>query len=181
MSTRVFDIFRRHRQRAGCPPQRLIPEADYVQRLQETTHTVRFFRLDYDLRLESAYVFAPGSFMAAPVFVPRPDATGVRDGWLVGQVWGPEQPHMELWIWDAARPLDYGPICKPGPAPGERGLQPGFPLHSVWIDRAGLEHWCQTDYRMPLMELPTYLKVCELSKMILGMLRALLRQTCGHA
>jgi hypothetical protein len=181
MSTRVLDIFRRHRQRAGEPPQRLLPEADYVQRLQETTNTVRFFRLDRDLRLESAYVFAPGFFMAAPVFVPRDGATSMRNGWLVGQVWGPEQPHMELWIWDAARSLEPGPICKLGPMPGERGLQPGFPLHSAWIDRVGLEHWCQTDYRVPLIELPTYLKVCELGTMVRGMLRALLRQTFGQA
>lgn len=115
--------------------------------------------------------------MAAPIFVPRQDSISVYDGWLVGQVWGPHQPHMEIWIWDASSPLHLGPICKLGPSPGERGLRPGFPLHSCWLDSEGVEHWQSADYKVPIIEVPTYLKFFELGNMASGFISRLVQQS----
>ncbi|MFN6567917.1 carotenoid oxygenase family protein [Dendronalium sp. ChiSLP03b] len=177
MSMRVFDIFRNQRCRQDYPSERLVPEAEYLQQIENSNNTVRFFRLDRNLCLESAYIFEPGYFMAAPIFVPRQDSMSVYDGWLVGQVWVPHQPHMEIWVWDASRPLHLGPICKLGPSPGERGLRPGFPLHSSWLDCDGVKHWQYPDYKVPIVEIPTYLKIFELANMASGFISRLVQQS----
>ncbi|QHG20491.1 carotenoid oxygenase family protein [Nostoc sp. ATCC 53789] len=178
MSERVFDIFRNKRcSETNNLPQRLIPEDKYLQQIQNSNNTVRLFRLDRDLRLESAYIFEPGYFMAAPIFVPHQHSTNVYEGWLVGQVWSPHQPHMEIWIWDASCPLNLGPICKLGPSPGEYGLRPGFPLHSSWVDAEGVKYWQQPNYKVPIIELPTYLKFFELGSMASGFISRLIQQS----
>jgi hypothetical protein len=177
MSTRVFANFRRGRPDDAWPPKRLVPVSEFIERTQDPDNTVRFFRLDHDMRLESHYTFPPGWFMAAPIFVPRHGSTSVCDGYLLGQVWGPDHPDMELWIWDAARPLSDGPCCTLGPGPYEHGIRPGFPLHSAWVDRAGVENWVRPDYGAPTIEMPTYLKLLELGTIGAGVLRRLLQQT----
>ncbi len=176
MSTRVFANFRRGRPDDAWPPRRLMGLSEFIERMQDPVNTVRFFRLDHDMKLESAYTFPPGWFMAAPTFVPRPGSTSVCDGYLIAQVWGPDSAAMEVWIWDAARPLDAGPCCTLGPGPYERGIRPGFPLHSSWVDRAGVENWVRPEYNAPTIEMPTYLKLLELGTIGAGVLRRLLQQ-----
>lgn len=176
MSTRVFANFRRGRPDDAWPPRRLMGLSEFIERMQDPVNTVRFFRLDHDMKLESAYTFPPGWFMAAPTFVPRPGSTSVLDGYLIAQVWGPDSAAMEVWIWDAARPLDAGPCCTLGPGPYERGIRPGFPLHSSWVDRAGVENWVRPEYNAPTIEMPTYLKLLELGTIGAGVLRRLLQQ-----
>jgi len=176
MSTRVFANFRRARRDDSWPPRRLMPLSEYIERTQDPANTVRFFRLDHDMNLESAYTFPPGWFMATPIFVPRPGSSSVRDGYLLAQVWSPDSPDMEVWIWDAARPLDAGPCCTLGPGPYERGIRPGFPLHSSWVDRAGVENWVRPEYNAPTIEMPTYLKLLELGTIGAGVLRRMWQQ-----
>ena len=176
MSTRVFANFRRGRPDDAWPPRRLMGLSEFIERMQDPANTVRFFRLGHDLKLESAYTFPPGWFMAAPTFVPRPGSSSVCDGYLIAQVWGPDSAAMEVWIWDAARPLDAGPCCTLGPGPYERGIRPGFPLHSSWVDRAGVENWVRPEYTAPTIEMPTYLKLLELGTIGAGVLRRLLQQ-----
>jgi hypothetical protein len=176
MSTRVFANFRRGRPDDAWPPRRLMGLSEFIERMQDPANTVRFFRLDHEMKLESAYTFPPGWFMAAPTFVPRPGSTSVCDGYLIAQVWGPDSAAMEVWIWDAARPLDAGPCCTLGPGPYERGIRPGFPLHSSWVDRAGVENRVRPEYNAPTIEMPTYLKLLELGTIGAGVLRRLLQQ-----
>ena len=176
MSTRVFANFRRGRGDDAWPPRRLIPLADYIERTQDPANTVRFFRLDHDMKLESTYSFPPGWFMAAPIFVPRPGSTSVCDGYLIAQVWSPDNTDMEVWIWDAAKPLDAGPCCTLGPGPYEKGIRPGFPLHSSWVDRAGVENWVRPAYNAPTIEMPTYLKLLELGTIGAGVLKRMWQQ-----
>ena len=91
-------------------------------------------------------------------------------------MWGPDNPDMELWIWDAARPLSDGPCCTLGPGPYEHGIRPGFPLHSSWVDRAGVENWIRPTYNAPTIEMPRYLKLLELGTIGAGVLRRLIQQ-----
>ncbi len=162
MDQRVFDIFYRARVLGRDEPRRLVPINEYLRRVNDPAHTVRMFRLDRDLKLESEHVFPAGWFMGAPIFVPRESAATLRDGWLVGQVWSPDAPHMELWVWDAARPLSDGPVVKLGPdTPGD-ALQPGFPLHSSWIDDAGVRGWERPAYGVPTLEVPRSVKALTL-------------------
>jgi hypothetical protein len=176
MSTRVFSNFRRGRPDDAWPPKRLVPVAEYLERTQDPDNSTRFFRLTHEMTLESSYTFPPGWFMAAPIFVPRPGSESVCDGYLLAQVWGPDNPDMELWIWDAARPLSDGPCCTLGPGPYEHGIRPGFPLHSSWIDRAGVENWIRPGYSAPTIEMPRYLKLLELATIGGGVLRRLIQQ-----
>lgn len=176
MSTRVFANFRRGRPDDAWPPKRLVPVGEFIERTQDPDNTVRFFRLDHEMALESCYQFPPGWFMASPIFVPRPGSESVCDGYLLAQVWSPDSPDMELWVWDAARPLSDGPCCTLGPGPYERGIRPGFPLHSSWIDRAGVENWVRPHYNAPTIEMPRYLKLLELGTIGAGVLRRLLQQ-----
>lgn len=176
MSTRVFSNFRRGRPDDAWPPRRLLPVGEYIERTQDPDNTARFFRLTHEMELESSYQFPPGWFMAAPIFVPRPGSQSVRDGYLLSQVWGPDNPDMELWIWDAARPLSDGPCCTLGPGPYEHGIRPGFPLHSSWVDRAGVENWIRPNYSAPTIEMPRYLKLLELGTIGAGVLRRLIQQ-----
>lgn len=176
MSTRVFANFRRGRSDDAWPPRRLLPLSEYIERTQDPANTVRFFRLDHDMKLESAYSFPPGYFMAAPIFVPRPGSCSLRDGYLIAQVWSPDNTDMEVWIWDAAKPLDAGPCCTLGPGPYEKGIRPGFPLHSSWVDRAGVENWVRPEYNAPTIEMPTYLKLLELGTIGAGVLKRMWQQ-----
>mgnify|MGYP000665072018 CR=1 FL=1 len=176
MSTRVFSNFRRGRPDDAWPPRRLMPVGEYLERTQDPDNTAKFFRLTHEMELESFYQFPPGWFMAAPIFVPRPGSQSVRDGYLLAQVWGPDNPDMELWIWDAARPLSDGPCCTLGPGPYEHGIRPGFPLHSSWVDRAGVENWIRPNYSAPTIEMPRYLKLLELGTIGAGVLRRLIQQ-----
>lgn len=176
MSTRVFANFRRGRPDTAWPPSRLLPVGEFIERTQDPDNTTRFFRLNHDMTLESSYQFPPGWFMAAPIFVPRPGSQSVCDGYLLAQVWGPDNPDMELWIWDAARPLSDGPCCTLGPGPYEHGIRPGFPLHSSWVDRAGVENWIRPGYNAPTIEMPRYLKLLELGTIGAGVLRRLIQQ-----
>ncbi len=176
MSKRVFSNFRRGRPDDAWPPKRLVPVGEFIERMQDPDNTTRFFRLTHEMELESSYQFPPGWFMAAPIFVPRPGSQSVCDGYLLAQVWGPDNPDMELWIWDAARPLSDGPCCTLGPGPYEHGIRPGFPLHSSWVDRAGVENWVRPAYSAPTIEMPRYLKLLELGTIGAGVLRRLIQQ-----
>jgi len=158
MDQRVFDIFYKARVADRDVPRRLVDYDEYLRRVRNPSHTVRMFRLDRDLALESEYAFPPGWFVGAPIFVPRRDATTLRDGWILGQVWGPDHAHMEVWIWDAARPLSDGPVARLGPETPEDALQPGFPLHSSWIDDAGVKGWTRPAYTVPTIEVSTAFK-----------------------
>lgn len=162
MDQRVFDIFYRARVMGWDEPRRLVPFNEYLRRVNDPAHTVRMFRLDRELKLESEWVFPAGWFMGAPIFVPREDAATLRDGWLVAQVWGPDAPHMEVWIWDAARPLSDGPVVKLGPETAEDALQPGFPLHSSWVDDAAVRGWERPEYGVPTLEVPRSVKALTL-------------------
>lgn len=177
MSARVFANFRRGRPDDNWPPRRLIPVPEFIERISDPQNTVRFYRLDHEMRLDSAYTFEPGWFMAAPIFVPRPNSQSTRDGYIVALVWGPDHPDMEIWIWDAAQPLDNGPICTLGPGPHEQGIRPGFPLHSAWVDRGGIDEWERPPYEVPTIEMPTYLKLLELGTIGAGVLRRLWQQS----
>ncbi len=132
-SERAFDTFRRVRH------PRLVPEAEFRSRVLDRANTVQLFALDHDLELSSSFSFPHGWLMGTPVWVPKPGARSTREGWLVGPVWGPDAPHVEVWVFDTAIPLTDGPVCKLGPVPGEDGLRPGFPLHGSWLDREGVE------------------------------------------
>lgn len=158
-SERAFDNFR------GVNHPRLVPEAEYRARAADRSNTVQLFALDRDLRLDSSYAFPHGWFMGTPVWIPKPGARSTREGWLVGPVWGPDEAHVELWVFDTAVPLSAGPICKLGPAAGELGLRPGFPLHGNWIDREGVEAWEHPAYRTEMPDVPTYVKLAELAVM----------------
>ena len=171
---RAFEVFRN----AGHP--RLVPEETFRARMGDGSHTVKLFALDADLRLDSAYAFAPGWFAGAPVFVPRADATSVRQGWLVTCVWGPDAPHVEVWVFDTSRPLSLGPVCKLGPGAGSRGLRPGFPLHAAWIDREGVQGWAKPHYQASMLDVPTYVKVAEVGVMGAGFLWRALTQQLGR-
>ena len=99
--------------------------------------------------------------MGAPIFAPRAGSTSVTDGFLLAQVWRHDSPSMELWVWDASRPLDLGPVCKLGPAAGEPPFSPGFPLHSSWIEPGALDAWSRPAYAVPEVELPRALELAE--------------------
>lgn len=137
MDQRVFDIFYRARVLGRDEPRRLVPINEYLRRVNDPAHTVRMFRLDRDLKLESEHVFPAGWFMGAPIFVPREGAATLRDGWLVGQAWGPDAPHMQLWVWDAARPLSDGPVVKLGPRHAGRSAAAGLPAALIMDRRRG--------------------------------------------
>jgi hypothetical protein len=157
MAADVFEMYRRARAGGEDGPRRLVPLDEFQRRIEDVRHGVIFYRLDRELRVESAYRFAPGELMAAPIFVPRPGGRETDEGYIVGQVWSHTAPHMEVWIWDAARPLDEGPICKLGPAPGDPGMRPGFPLHSAWMDTLAVERWQPASYVAPAIDLrPTF-------------------------
>jgi len=160
MAVRTFDDFRQHR----APGERLMPEAQYLSRLVDSANTTQLFRLDANLALESAYAFPPGWLMGAPVWVPREGGKTMKDGWLVGCVWGPTHPHVEVWIFDGQQPLSAGPLSKLVPAPGERGL------------RTGIDAWERPDLRTALVDLPLYLKLMETGVMAGGFLRRAAQQ-----
>ncbi|MCP3137778.1 carotenoid oxygenase family protein [Pyxidicoccus xibeiensis] len=172
LAVRPFDDFRRHR----VPGERLVPEAEYLERLVDSSNTTKLFRLDADLALESAYAFPPGWLMGAPVWVPRAGGTTMKDGWLIGCVWGPDASHVEVWIFDGQQPLSVGPVSKLMPAPGERGLRPGFPLHGSWVDRTGIDAWSRPELRTAIVDLPLYVKVAETGVMAGSFLRRALQQ-----
>jgi len=65
---------------------------------------------------------------------------------------------MELWAWDASRPLSDGPVVKLGPNTPDDALQPGFPLHSSWVDGEGVKNWSRPDYLVPTLEVSRSLK-----------------------
>ena len=134
-------------------------------RSADRSNTVQLFALDHDLRLDSSYSFPHGWFMGTPVWIPKPGARSTREGWLVGPVWGPDETHVEIWIFDTAAPLSDGPICTLGPAAGETGLRPGFPLHGNWVDREGVEAWQRPAYRTEMQDVPAYVKLGELAVM----------------
>ena len=176
MAVRTFDTFREHRD----PHERLVPEATYLARLVDPANTTQLFRLDASLALESAYSFPPGWLMGAPVWVPRAGGTTMKDGWLVGCVWGPTEPHAEIWIFDGQRSLGDGPISKLVPAGDEIGLRPGFPLHGSWIDRAGIAGWERPDLHASMVDLPLYVKIAETGVMAGGLLRRAVQQLFGR-
>ncbi|RYE88859.1 MAG: hypothetical protein EOO75_12860 [Myxococcales bacterium] len=158
-SERAFDHFR------GVNHPRLVPEDEYRARSADRSNTVQLFALDHDLRLDSSYAFPHGWFMGTPVWIPKPGARSTREGWLVGPVWGPDEAHVEIWVFDTAAPLSDGPVCTLGPAAGEAGLRPGFPLHGNWIDREGVEAWQRPAYRTEMQDVPAYVKLGELAVM----------------
>lgn len=172
MAQRAFEAFREHRD----PSERLVPEDLFLQRMVDAANTTQLFRLDASLALESAYSFPPGWLMGAPVWVPRAGGTTMKDGWLVGCVWGPSDPHVEIWIFDGQQPLSAGPISKLVPAPDETGLRPGFPLHGSWVDRTGITAWKAPQLRDAIVDLPLYVKVVETGVMAGGFLRRAARQ-----
>ncbi|WP_083457140.1 carotenoid oxygenase family protein [Sandaracinus amylolyticus] len=172
MAVRTFDDFRA----ARTPSERLLPEAQFLTKLVDPANTTQLFRLDADLSLESAYAFPPGWLMSAPIYVPRAGGTTTKDGWLVGCVWGPTHPHVELWIFDGQQSLAAGPIAKLTPAPDEIGVRPGFPLHGSWIDREGVEGWERPDLRAAIVDLPRYVKVVETAVMAGGFARRAIAQ-----
>ncbi len=158
-SERAYDNFR------GAAHPRLVPEAEYRARAGDASNTVQLFALDHDLRLDSSYAFSHGWFMGTPVWIPKPGARSTREGWLVGPVWGPDEAHVEVWVFDTAAPLSAGPVCKLGPAAGELGLRPGFPLHGSWLDREGIEAWERPSHEAELPDVPAYVKLAEIAVM----------------
>ena len=172
-SERAFDNFR------GVSHPRLVPEAEYRSRVADRSNTVQLFALDRDLRLDSSYAFPPGWFMGTPVWIPTPGARSTREGWRVGPVWGPDEAHAEVWIFDTALALSAGPVCKLGPAVGELGLRPGFPLHGNWIDREGIEAWEHPEYRTEMPDVPTYVKLAELGVMSSSLVTRAAKQLFG--
>ena len=172
-SERAFDNFR------GVSHPRLVPETEYRARGADRSNTVQLFALDHDLRLDSSYAFPHGWFMGTPVWVPKPGARSTREGWLVGPVWGPDEAHVEIWVFDTAVPLSAGPVCKLAPAAGELGLRPGFPLHGNWIDREGVEAWERPEYRTEMPDVPTYVKLAELAVMSSSLATRAAKQVFG--
>lgn len=176
MSARIFARY--SRERTGSA--RAMTTAAYLERVQRTDATSRLFALDRDLRLLGSYAFPPGHYMATPAFAPRPRAASVRDGYLVGQVWTADRPGVELWIFDTARPLDRGPVCKLAAEPGEQPLSPGFPLHAAWMEARGVSEWTHPPTSLPPIDLPTYVKAGELASFVLGLARHLADQVGGR-
>lgn len=162
MAEGVFEMYQRAREGGDEGPRRLVPLDEFRRRIEDVSHGVIFYRLDRELRVESAYRFAPGVLMAAPIFVPRPGGREVDEGYIVGQVWSHLDVHMEIWIWDASRPLDEGPVCKLGPSWPEEGMRPGFPLHSAWMDTPAVERWQPAEYTAPAIDLGTTFKAGQI-------------------
>ncbi|MCU0684658.1 MAG: carotenoid oxygenase family protein [Polyangiaceae bacterium] len=158
---RVFERYREARLGQDGKEKRLVPYEDYCARIADVRNSVRFFRLDRDLKVESSYVFEPGVLMGSPTFVPREGARSVRDGFLVGPVWRHDHPSMEVWIWDAAGDFSKGPICVLGSPPGEPGLRPGFPLHGCWVEEKGVANWEKPAYQVASVEVPPIFKWAE--------------------
>lgn len=173
-SERAFDNFR------GANHPRLVPEAEYRARVADPSNTVQLFALDHDLRLDSSYAFPHGWFMGTPVWIPKPGARSTREGWLVGPVWGPDEAHAEIWVFDTAVPLSTGPACKLGPAPGEQGVRPGFPLHGSWLDREGVEAWQRPTYQTEMLDVPTYVKLAEAAVMSSSLITRAAKQLFGR-
>jgi hypothetical protein len=143
---------------AAADRKRLLPQDEYVKRVSDARNSVRLFRLDPSMNVESAYTFEPGVLMGAPVFVPREGATSVRDGFLVGSVWRHDDPAMQLWIFDADADLADGPACVLAAPDGAEGVRPGFPLHGCWIEAGGVAAWKPPAYRVPMIEVRAGLK-----------------------
>lgn len=160
---RVFERYREARLGLGKDGEakRLVPYEEYCARIADVRNTVRFYRLDRDLKVESSYVFEPGVLMGSPTFVPRKGARSVRDGFLVGPVWRHDHPSMEVWIWDADGDFSAGPLCVLGAPPGEPGLRPGFPLHGSWVEEGGVANWEKPAYQVASVEVPPIFKWAE--------------------
>ncbi len=173
-SERAFDNFR------GVSHPRLVPEAEYRARAADQSNTAQLFALDHDLHLDSSYAFPHGWFMGTPVWIPKPGARSTREGWLVGPVWGPDEAHVEIWVFDTAVPLSTGPTCKLGPAAGEQGLRPGFPLHGSWLDREGIEAWERPAYQTEMLDVPTYVKLAESAVMSSSLVTRAAKQLLGR-
>ncbi len=165
-ATSLRRVFERYRDaRAGLGPgggaKRLVPYGEYLERVADVRNTVRLFRLDRDLRVESSYKFEAGVVMGSPTFVPRKGGRSVRDGYLVGNVWRHDDPAMQIWIWDAGADLSAGPLCVLAAPPGERGVRPGFPLHGCWVEPEGVAGWQRPEYRVASVEVPPAFKWAE--------------------
>ncbi|HEU4405182.1 MAG TPA: carotenoid oxygenase family protein, partial [Polyangiaceae bacterium] len=180
-ATSLRRVFERYRDaRATLAPdggsKRLVAYDEYLARVADVRNTVRFYRLDRDLRVESSYAFEPGYLMGSPTFVPRADARSVRDGYLVGSVWRHDDPSMEVWVWDANGDLSKGPLCVLGAPPGEPGVRPGFPLHGCWIEHGGVAGWEQPEYKVASVEVPAAFKWAEAATAVVTAAGRLLQQ-----
>lgn len=78
--------------------------------------------------LADEYVLPMGHLPMSPTFVPRRGG-GTDEGYLVALVAGPDV--YEVWVLDAGA-LHRGPLCRLR----HPRLQPGFTLHSTWMEEA---------------------------------------------
>ncbi len=158
-SEEIFAIYREARVteplQQGKPPQRYIPEERFLKRSQDPANTATLWRLDREMQLDlkrDVWKWPAGWVASAPFFAPRAGATSMEDGYLISLVSPPVAgASMEVWIFDAGRPLAEGPVCTLTPD-AELPLRIGYPLHSTWMDRAAVDGWQPPAYKVPLVE-----------------------------
>lgn len=110
-------------------PERLIP-LDHIDRLvARGGRPSTLVCVDTDaMSITDTYTFARGVSLSSPQFVPDPDRSGDRGGWITAVVWTADA--SELWIFDAAA-LAQGPLARLA-VPATLG----FSLHSAWLPDA---------------------------------------------
>ncbi len=179
MSARVFANFRRGRPDDNWPPRRLIPVPEFIERISSTyktrsastASTTRCGSTAPAMRSSLVVSWRRRSSCRART-APEPPATATSWRWCGG----PDHPDMEIWIWDAAQPLDNGPICTLGPGPHEQGIRPGSRSTALGWTCGGIDEWERPPYEVPTIEMPTYLKLLELGTIGAGVLRRLWQQ-----
>ena len=76
-------------------------------------------------RICDAYTFAATTSLSSPQFIPDPERTGDRGGWLTCVVWTSDASW--LWVFDAEN-LAQGPIAELSVP-----TTLGFSLHTAWL------------------------------------------------
>jgi len=158
-SEEIFALYREaritDRLRQGLPPQRYVPEDAFLNASRQPHNTATLWRLDRDMQLDleqDVWTWPAGWVASAPFFVPRADAASMEDGYLVSLVSPPvEGASMEVWIFDAGKPLAGGPVCKLIPDTVD-ALRIGYPLHSTWMEKEAVDQWQPPAYKAPLVE-----------------------------
>ena len=177
-ASRVFDMYAEARGRSGA--SRLVPLDEYLDRARRPEHAAKFFALDRELNVVSCFELPPGYLMGAPIFVPRAGSESVTDGWLLAQMWRHDVAGMELWVWDAAKSLADGPICKLRPQDGRGPFSPGFPLHSSWVEPDGVAAFERPRYHVPEVEVPPAMMVAEGAMVVTSVVARLVRETLSR-
>ncbi|MFN9173741.1 MAG: carotenoid oxygenase family protein, partial [Synechocystis sp.] len=86
-------------------------------------------KYDHQTGTETVYSFAPKSFSSEPIFVPRPDAHGEDEGWLLCLVYNAALHNSQLVI------LDAQALTRPAIATLTLRHHIPYPLHGSWTDR----------------------------------------------